>query len=76
MGVIDKNTAVLKCPQCQVTETLTALERGSAYGNSGWGTFGTAKHFDVVIEDSGFGGPRITGAKCKQCNSDAAVENS
>jgi hypothetical protein len=76
VGVLDKNTAVSKCPQCQATEILTALERGSVYGSSGWGIVSSAKHFDVVTNDSGFGGPRITGAKCKQCNCEAAVENS
>lgn len=76
MGVIDKNTAILKCPRCQVTETLTAFERGSAYGSAGWCTFSTSKHFDVVADDAGLGGPQITAAKCKQCNCNATVENS
>jgi len=75
MGVIDKNTAVLKCPQCQVIETLTALEKGSVYGSAGWGTFSTSKHFDVVTNDRGPAGPEITTAKCKQCNCSAVVEN-
>ena len=77
MGVIDKNTAILNCPQCGATETLTAIEKGSVYGSSGWGPFGTSQLFDVVLGDRGISaaGPIISSAKCKKCGCDAKVEN-
>ena len=74
MGVIDKNTATLTCPQCTVTETLTALEKGSVYGRAGWGSFGTSKHFDVTTEEDRVVGPNVTSAKCKHCGCDATIE--
>jgi hypothetical protein len=77
MGIIDKNTAFLKCLQCGATETLTAVEKGSVYGSSGWGTFGTSKLFDFVIGDRGIpaAGPIVSSAKCKICTCVAEVEN-
>ena len=76
MGVIDKNTVTLRCPSCNQTETLTAVEKGSVYGSSGWNDFNKSTHFNVVSEDSGIGGPRIVSAKCKKCDCDAVHEKS
>ena len=77
MGVIDKNRAALKCPKCNTTETLTAVEKGSVYGRSGWGTFDTPKLFDITISDRGVAsaGPIVSSAKCKKCDCDAEVDN-
>jgi hypothetical protein len=74
MGVIDKNIATMTCPECKVTETITALEKGSVYGSAGWGSFGRSQHFDVEIEEDRVGGPDVKSAKCKKCRCDATIE--
>lgn len=75
MGTIDKNTVTLHCPVCGTSETLTAVEKGSVYGSSGWNDFNRSTYFDVSSEDGGMAGPHITSATCKKCNCNAVVEN-
>ena len=67
MGVIDKNTFKLECPSCGVTESLSALEKGSCYGSGGWTDYGDSKHFDYH-QTPGKIGPIIDEATCKKCN--------
>jgi len=74
MGTIDKNTVTLRCPKCDTSETLTAVEYGSVYGSSGWGDFNESTYFNVSSEDGRIGGPQIVSAKCKECNCDALFE--
>lgn len=75
MGVIDKKTVTLSCPSCGQTETLTAVEKGSVYGSSGWNDFNESVQFIVVSEEDGISGPNIVSAKCKKCSCDAVYEN-
>ena len=74
MGVIDKNTVTLRCPSCGQTEMLTAVEKGSVYGSSGWHDFNESAHFFVVSEKDGIAGPHVVSAKCKKCRCDAVHE--
>ena len=75
MGFIDKNTVTLHCPSCDQSETLTAIEKGSVYGSSGWNDFNESAYFDVISKDDGIGGPHIVSAKCKKCNCDVDRKN-
>ena len=75
MGIIDKNTVTLRCPSCDQSETLTAVEKGSVYGSSGWNDFNESTYFKVSSEDDGIGGPHIVSAKCKKCDCDAIRDN-
>ncbi len=34
MGIIDKSTYTLKCPNCEIVETLAILDKGSNWGGS------------------------------------------
>jgi len=74
MGIIDKNSVTLYCPSCGQSETLTAVEKGSVYGSSGWNDFNKSEHFIVVSEENGIAGPHVESAKCKKCNCDAIQE--
>ena len=76
MGVIDKNTVTLRCPSCGQTETLTAVEKGSVYGSSGWNDFNKSDHFIIESEENSIAGPHIVSAKCKKCSCDAIQEKS
>lgn len=71
MGVVDKNTVKLHCPKCNISETISALEKGSAYGSS-WTDYSNAEHFDY-IQEPGRIGPQIKSAKCRNCAGDAVV---
>ncbi len=74
MGVLDVNKDKLTCLECRISETLTAVEKGSCYGSSGWGGFNQSEHFEITsINESGIG-PRIGSAKCKTCGNNAAIE--
>ena len=75
MGIIDKNTVTLRCPSCGKSETLTAVEKGSGYGSSGWNDFNEATFFNVTSEDGGMSGPHIVSAKCKKCDCNAEFQN-
>jgi hypothetical protein len=71
MGIIDKTTVKLRCPSCDQSETLTAIEKGSVYGSSGWNDFNESTYFNVSSIDEGIGGPQIVSARCKKCDCDA-----
>ena len=75
MGIIDKNTATLRCATCDISETLTAIEKGSVYGSSGWGQFGDSKLFDIETRVRGAAGPEITTARCRKCGHQAEIGN-
>ncbi len=75
MGIIDKNTVTLRCPECDQTETPTAVEKGSVYGSSGWNDFNESTYFIVSSEDDAVGGPHIVSARCKKCGCDAVRED-
>lgn len=75
MGIIDKNTVTLRCPKCQIAETLTAVENGSVYGSSGWRDFKESTHFDFTSVDRGSAGPQIESGKCKKCAGNAVLES-
>lgn len=75
MGFIDTNTVTLRCPECENAETLTAVERGSVYGSSGWTDFKESIDFIVVSEEDAIAGPHIVSAKCKKCGCDAIRES-
>lgn len=75
MGTIDQNITLLTCPRCQKSETLTAFEKGSNYGSSGWGNFNNSKHFEFESQDRDHLGPLVISAICKQCNCDVIIKN-
>ena len=73
MGTIDKNIVTLCCSSCGKSEILTAVEKGSVYGSSGWNDFNEAAYFNVTSEGGGMSEPHVVSAKCKKCNHNADI---
>jgi hypothetical protein len=74
MGVIEKLWIKLTCNGCGATETSSALDKGSGWSGSQWGSLGSFTLFDVICEGGGKNEPNIVSAKCKACSSDASVK--
>ena len=65
MGYIGQTTHTLECA-CGVTESVTIVERGSAYGSS-WVSEKPLKNFKVDWKPGQFRGPEISSASCNKC---------
>lgn len=74
MGTIDKLWVKLTCPGCGVSETSSALDKGSGWGGSSWGSFGSFESFHVAASGGDKREPEVTSATCKACNASASVE--
>lgn len=74
MGFIDKTTVEISCPSCKQCETLTAREKGSSSGSSGWTNFRLSILFNIISESNIELGPSISSASCIRCGCDAVVK--
>lgn len=74
MGVIDKTTYELTCPNCKQTEKASVLDRGSGWGGSNWGGGAVFDYFETQWEGAGGSAePKLLAAFCKQCKTEAQV---
>ncbi|MGB5234531.1 MAG: hypothetical protein WBN85_05060 [Candidatus Macondimonas sp.] len=62
MGIIDKTTYRLTCPQCGAAETANVLDKGS-----NWQSGATFKRFETSWSGGGSTEPDLISATCKQC---------
>lgn len=69
MGVIDKTTYKLSCPQCVIDESASILDYGSSWSGFNWES--SAKFSNFETEWSGGGKLELTliSAICKKCGS-------
>ena len=74
MGVIDKLWIKVMCKGCGISETSSALDKGSGWSGSNWRDPTAFTQFDVVCEGGGQREPTVISAKCKACGSDASVD--
>ena len=68
MGIIDSTIHSLTCDDCQVSENIKILDKGSNYGGSHWQSGKSFENFNS--QWSGDGGktePRLISATCKKC---------
>ena len=72
MGVIDQITHIVECV-CGKRETVTILQRGSAYGGT-WQSGRDMKEFRVTWGPSKFHGPEILDAICISCGEKATAK--
>lgn len=73
MGIIDKTTYTLKCPQCGRTGTATTRDKGSGWSGSSWGSFSIAEGFELESTGGGKVEPTIVSATCTRCSVAAEV---
>lgn len=75
MGVIDKATYTLTCPECGEAESASVTDKGSGWGGSYWGE---SAHF-MKFETTWTGGqkiePTLQSAICKKCGATAENES-
>jgi hypothetical protein len=76
MGVVDELWIKLTCKTCKHSETKSALDYGSVYRGSNWGSLGRFTKFDVICEGQGEKEPTVISAKCRACGKVAIVEKS
>ncbi|GAJ68027.1 ras GTPase-activating-like protein IQGAP1 [Edwardsiella piscicida] len=76
MGIIDKSTYTLKCPNCEIVETLAILDKGSNWGGSHWQSGGSFQHFHTEWQGGGLTEPSLKIAKCKVCQQSALATSS
>lgn len=74
MGVIDKTTHKLTCDECGISEQVTMLDKGSAWGGSAWQEGKSFENFDVAWKTIVGGEPRVDKAKCKRCGAAPKME--
>ena len=74
MGVIDKYTVELTCPDCGANEQIYACERGSMWSGGHWGDYSESKLFNVKTKMEQHG-PEVTAASCKECGTAAEVKD-
>lgn len=74
MSVIDKLWIKLTCNGCRATETSAALDKGSTWSGSDWGSASPFKLFDVICDGGGKSEPTVVSAKCKACSNAASVK--
>jgi hypothetical protein len=74
MGAIDRKWVNALCMDCDISETTTAVEKGSAYRSS-WENFIPMEKFDIICGKSKYDEPEITSATCKRCNNGALIKS-
>ena len=67
MGVIDRCTYTLRCNQCNVTESGSAVDSGSGWSGSSWSSGPSYQNFETKWEGSGKTEPDLVSAACKTC---------
>jgi hypothetical protein len=67
VGIIDKTTYRLTCPQCDAVETANVLDKGSNWSGSHWQSGATFERFETSWSGGGSTEPVLISAKCKQC---------
>ena len=67
MGIIDKTTYRLACPQCGSGETANVLDKGSNWSGSHWQSRATFERFETSWSGGGSNEPALISATCKQC---------
>lgn len=67
MGIIDKTTYRLTCPQCDAVETANVLDKGSNWIGSHWQSGATFERFETSWSGGGSTEPDLISATCKQC---------
>ncbi len=75
MGVIDKTTYKLTCPQCGTSETSSVLDKGSGWGGSSWQEGAYFSMFQTEWSGGGSQEPKLTLAICKTCGVSATVKS-
>ena len=74
MGIIDKTTHLLTCPQCGASETANVLDRGSNWIGSHWQRGANFERFETTWSGGGDTGPDLVSATYKQCSVPAQRE--
>lgn len=67
MGIIDKTTYLLTCPQCGASEAGDVLDKGSNWSGSRWQSDATFERFETSWSGGDSTEPDIVSATCKQC---------
>ena len=67
MGIIDKTTYRLTCPQCGAAEMANVLDKGSNWSGSHWQSGATFERFETSWSGGGRIEPELLSATCKQC---------
>ena len=76
MGIIDKKTYALTCPQCGARESASVLDKGSGRSGSSWQSGASFSSFSTAWSGGGGGEePELTSATCKNCGTEATVES-
>ena len=73
MGISDKTTFTLGCPQCDTTEAKPVLDYGSTYSGPKWDSQAKFSKFETVWTGGGHEEPKITSATCRACGEQATV---
>ncbi len=74
MGIIDKTTHRLTCPQCGASETANVLGKGSNWSGSHWQSGANLGRFETTWSGGGSTEPDLVSATCKQCSVPAQRE--
>jgi len=74
MGTIDKKWFKLSCEKCDVTETSSALDKGSNWSGSFWNYPDRFENFDINVSGGDKTEPEIVLAICKACKGNAVVD--
>lgn len=74
MGIIDKTTHRLTCPQCGASETVDVLDKGSNWSGSHWQSGAKFERFDTTWSGGGSAEPDLVSATCKLCSVPAQRE--
>jgi len=67
VGIIDKTTYSLTCPQCGAAATANVLDKGSNWSGSHWQSGATFERFETSWSGGGSTEPDLIAATCKQC---------
>jgi hypothetical protein len=67
VGIIDKTTHRLTCPQCGASETADVLDKGSNWSGSHWQSGAKFERFETTWSGGGSTEPDLGSATCKQC---------
>jgi predicted RNA-binding Zn-ribbon protein involved in translation (DUF1610 family) len=71
MGIIDKTTHHLTCPQCGASEACIVLDKGSNWSGSHWQSGAKFERFETTWSGGGSTEPELVSATCKQCGAAA-----
>jgi len=75
MGTQDKIWSKMKCNNCEITETISASDKGSGWGGSYWNGYGDSASFNIKTSGGGEETPEVIKAICKECGNEALIES-